>query len=53
MNMGASLALLRRVLTICACTQYAAASLPGHVGGDGRDDGGGLGDAPILLDAPG
>ena len=36
------------------CTQYAAASLPGvHVGGDGRDDGGGLGDAPILLDASG
>ena len=39
---------------ICACTWDAAASLPVvHVRGDGGDDGGGLGDAPILLDAPG
>ena len=38
----------------CACTWDAAASLPVvHVRGDGGDDGGGLGDAPILLDAPG
>ena len=32
---------------------YAAGSLPGvHVGGDGVQDGSGLGDSPVLLDAP-